>query len=196
MLMPASRQVLVPYFLVFFRLSLAPGFWLAYVLHAEGWIYAAMLLAGIFSDVFDGVLARRWKTSTPGLRRLDSNVDTAFYGCAGTVCVLLHADDVQPWQVGLAIMFALLIAQNLVHGYRYVQQPSYHLWSGKLWSIALVVALIGLFLGYPSAWALHAVVFLGIWNSVEAMIASLILSKPMTDVNTLYHAIKLARAGN
>ncbi|MEI9998573.1 MAG: hypothetical protein WDO13_05100 [Verrucomicrobiota bacterium] len=31
-----------------------------------------LLLAGLVSDIFDGVLARRWKTSTPALRRFDS----------------------------------------------------------------------------------------------------------------------------
>ncbi len=186
----------IPYLLVWFRLLLAPGFWIGYALSVDQRIFAVMLMAGIVSDIFDGVLARRWGTSEPRLRRFDSNTDSVFYGCSGLVGVLLHADFLRPWRTGLLVMFALLIAQNIIHGIRYRQQPSpsYHMWSGKLWSIALVVALISLFLGTPSAWAIDAVIALGILNCVEAIIASLILSKPMTDINTLWHAIQIARA--
>jgi CDP-diacylglycerol--glycerol-3-phosphate 3-phosphatidyltransferase len=184
----------IPYLLVWFRLLLAPGFWIGYALGIDERIFAVMLVAGIVSDIYDGVLARRWGTSTPTLRRFDSNTDSIFYGCAGLVGVFLHAAFLAPWRTGLLVMFAFQIAQNLIHGFRYRQQPSYHMWSGKLWSIALVVALISLFLGTPSAWAVDAVVALGIFNCVEASIASLILSKPLTDINTLYHAILIARA--
>ena len=68
------------------------------------------------------------------------------------------------------------------------------MWSGKLWSIALVVALICLFLDRPSTWTLGAVVGLGVYNSIEGIIASLISPKPLTDVPTVFHVIKLVRA--
>jgi CDP-diacylglycerol--glycerol-3-phosphate 3-phosphatidyltransferase len=151
-----------------------------------------MLIAGIVSDIYDGVLARRWGTSTPRLRRFDSNTDTLFWGCAGMVAVLLHADFLQPWFAGIALMFAFLVAQNIVNGFRYRVQPSYHFYSGKLWSLALVVALTGMFLGHPSGMALGAVVTLGIINSIEGVIASLVLPRPMTDIPTVFHALGIA----
>jgi phosphatidylglycerophosphate synthase len=187
--------VVIPFLLVWFRLVLAPGFWIGYWLAADQRLYVGLLLAGIISDIFDGVLARRWKTSTPRLRRWDGNVDTLFYGCAGTVCVLLHAVSLQPWRIPLLVMFLFLLAQNGVALFRYGRnQPSYHMWSGKLWSISLVVALIGLFLDHPSAWTLGAVVALGLYNSIEGIIASLISPKPLVDIPTVFHVIRLARS--
>lgn len=185
---------MIPYLLVWFRLALAPGFLVGYWVGADQRLYVGLLLAGIVSDIFDGVLARRWKCSTPRLRRLDSNVDTIFYGCAGLVGVILHADFIKPWRIGLLIMFLLLIAQNVINGLRYGRQPSYHMWSGKTWSVMIIVALIGFFLGRPSGWALDVVVGLGIYNSIEGIVASLILPRPLADIPSVFHAINLARA--
>jgi phosphatidylglycerophosphate synthase len=184
---------MIPWILVWFRLSLAPLFPLAFFLGAPGEVYAGLLLAGIISDIFDGVLARRWKSSTPSLRRTDGNVDTVFYSSAGLTAVFLHAAYLAPWRVALAVMFFFMITQNVVNIIRYGRQPSCHMWSGKLWSIALVTALIGLFLNCPSQWALGCMVVLGIYNSLEDIIASLVLPEPMTDIPTVFHAIKIAR---
>ncbi len=182
----------IPYGLVWFRLGLAPCFPLGYALEAAPWFFVVLLGAGIVSDIFDGVLARRWGTSSPRLRTWDSNVDTVFYGLAAITVVLLHAEFLAAWRGPLMVMFGLMIAQNVVNGVRFGRQPAYHMWSGKLWSIVLVVALIGLFLGRPSAWAVDVVVVLGIWNSVEGMVASLILATPMVDVPTVFHAVRIA----
>ncbi len=91
-----------------------------------------------------------------------------------------------PWRAGLLAMFALMIAQNVINGLKYGQQPAYHMWSGKLWSIVLVVALASLFLGAPVAWAVDGVVVLGVLNSVEGIVATLFLPRPMTDVPTVF----------
>jgi CDP-diacylglycerol--glycerol-3-phosphate 3-phosphatidyltransferase len=186
---------MIPWLLVWLRLVLAPCFVVGYFAGAPGWLYVAMLLVGIFSDIFDGVLARRWGTSTPALRRFDSNTDTLFYGCSGTVAVLLNADYLRPWWFGLLAMFALMIAQNVVNGIRYRVQPSYHFYSGKLWSIVLVITLSSLYLRHPLEWAITANIWLGIYNSIEGIIATLILPTPMTDIPTVFHALKIARGG-
>ena len=188
-----SARTWVPYSLVGFRLLLAPLFIVGFLLSAPPWLYVGFLLTGIVSDIFDGVLARRWGTSTPALRRLDSNVDTVFYGLAGITVVMLHAAYLSAWRGGLMAMFAFMIAQNVVNGVRYGRQPAYHMWSGKLWSIVLVIALIGLFLNQPCAWVIDGLIALGIYNSIEGMVASLVLARPMTDIPTMFHAILLRR---
>ena len=186
---------MIPWILLWFRLSLAPLFPIGYLLRADGRFYAGLLLAGIVSDIFDGVLARRWKSSTPSLRRCDGNVDTIFYSSAGLTAVTLHGSYLTPWIWGLAVMFSFMVTQNMVNIVKYGRQPSYHMYSGKLWGIFLVTALIGLFLDRPWIWALDGMVVLGIYNSLEDIIASLVLPTPMTDIPTVFHAIKLARAG-
>lgn len=188
-----SARATIPFLIVWFRLALAPVFALNYGLAGPSWIYVTALLAGIVSDVYDGVLARRWGTSTPLLRRCDSNVDTVFYGFAGVTAVLLQNGWLAPWRTGLMIMFVLMLAQNVVNGVKYRQQPAYHMWSGKLWSIVLVIALISLFINQPSAWAVDGLIALGIYNSIEGIIATLVLPRPMVDIPTVFHALRIAR---
>jgi CDP-diacylglycerol---glycerol-3-phosphate 3-phosphatidyltransferase len=182
----------IPYAMVWFRLALAPIFAANYFIDGPAWVYVVALLGGMISDIYDGVLARRWGTSTPLLRRCDSNVDTIFYGFAGTVAVLHQAAWLSPWRYGIALMFLLMVAQNVINGVKFRQQPAYHMWSGKLWSIVLVIALISLFVNTPSAWAVTGLIVLGIYNSIEGIIASLILPKPMVDIPTVFHAMRIA----
>lgn len=63
------------------RLLLGPvACWLA-VVHAAGWTFALILLVAFLSDIYDGVLARRWGVATEWLRRYDSLTDLFYYGC-------------------------------------------------------------------------------------------------------------------
>jgi phosphatidylglycerophosphate synthase len=45
---------------------------------AGGWLGLTVLVA-LVSDIYDGILARRWGTETPVLRVSDSIADTIFY---------------------------------------------------------------------------------------------------------------------
>jgi len=69
----------LPWALVLFRLSLGPGIvWLGRKFPVPALIVGCIVLA-LVSDIFDGVLARRWLCDTPRLRRWDTLADTAFY---------------------------------------------------------------------------------------------------------------------
>lgn len=41
--------------------------------------YVVLIVIALLTDVFDGILARKWNTSTERLRKLDSNIDTIFW---------------------------------------------------------------------------------------------------------------------
>jgi len=45
------------------------------------WWLVAMLTAGVLSDIFDGIIARRLGMATPALRQADSAVDVLFWCC-------------------------------------------------------------------------------------------------------------------
>ena len=62
-----------------------------------------MIAAGFLSDVYDGILARRWGTETAALRVADSAADTVFYLGVLSAVIARH------WPV-LRDRLALLIA--------------------------------------------------------------------------------------
>jgi len=45
------------------------------------WWLVALLTAGVLSDIFDGIIARRLGVATPALRQADSVVDVLFWFC-------------------------------------------------------------------------------------------------------------------
>jgi CDP-diacylglycerol--glycerol-3-phosphate 3-phosphatidyltransferase len=186
----------IPFALVGLRFALGPCFPVAYTLGAPGWVYVALLFMAIVSDIFDGTLARRWNTVTPQLRRWDSNADSVCFGLATITVVLLRADDLAPWRWPLAAVFFLIIAQNVLNVVRYGRQPAYHMWSGKIWSIIFCITLTALFLDHPCAWAIDLLIVVSLYNSTENIIASTLLPRPMTDIPTMFHAIRIARDGD
>lgn len=126
--------------------------------------------------------------ATLALRRLDTRADMVFYGCAtaaALVCASFPLARLWPWLAAYGLLFAV---RNLVDYLRYRASPSYHMWSGKLWSVVLFAHLVALFCGaqalllLPVAFACYAL------NAVEGIVASLVLSQPCTDVPTVWHA--------
>src|SRR5579862_6481746 len=69
----------VPFILTTFRLLLGPVALACALAGAPPIVYLPILAAGTLSDIFDGVLARRFNASTPALRRYDSVTDMIYY---------------------------------------------------------------------------------------------------------------------
>ena len=178
----------LPVALTLFRLTAGAAFFPLVLWHVPAWLLIALLVAGLLSDIADGIIARRLGMVTLKLRRLDTRADIVFYGCAVTAA-LLHASfplaRLWPWIAAYGLLF---MVRNLVDYLRYRASPAYHMWSGKLWSVVLFVHLAALFCGarafflLPLAFALYAA------NAAEGIIASLVLPQPCTDVPTVWHA--------
>ena len=75
---PAWKSA-VPWALVWFRGVAAPALTWWAIPDDRRWFLGGLMIVAFLSDWLDGVLARRWNTSTPELRRADSLADTVFY---------------------------------------------------------------------------------------------------------------------
>jgi phosphatidylglycerophosphate synthase len=138
------RRALIPYALLFSRLVLAP------VCPLVAWRCspptAGVLLVGIFawailSDIFDGILARRWGVSTAGMRRWDSSVDTVFWISAVGTLLALHRAwfwGRWPW---VAVVLGLEAATYLVSWLRFGREPATHSLGAKIFALVLVAFL-------------------------------------------------------
>ncbi|MCV5084856.1 CDP-alcohol phosphatidyltransferase family protein, partial [Escherichia coli] len=69
----------IPLLLTALRAALAPVVALLALRFPSGLAFALCLAGAFLSDVFDGILARRWGVATQTLRRLDSAADSLFY---------------------------------------------------------------------------------------------------------------------
>jgi len=185
----------VPLLLTLSRFLLAP----ALVAMALWWPsragFGACLVAAVLSDVFDGVIARRLGIATVALRRLDSAADSTFYAAALFAAWHLHPEVITGHAVALGALAVLEGARYVVDLVKFRREASYHMWSSKLWGLALFAGFFSL-LAMDSAGAFVALaIYAGIVADVEGLAISLVLREWRTDVPTLFHALQpLARA--
>src|ERR1017187_8271638 len=80
----------LPFVLTTLRLLLGPIALACALTNVPRWIYLPILVTGTLSDIYDGILARRFGVATPALRRYDSITDVIYYlfilGAAWILC--------------------------------------------------------------------------------------------------------------
>ena len=193
---PAPNRLFhrLPLALTLLRAALAPVMVLLALCRPEPLAFVLCLVAAFLSDVFDGVIARRLGIATPGLRRLDSLADSLFYAGALFAAWSLHREVLLAHRLGLGILFALEALRYALDFWKFRREASYHLWSSKLWGIALFVAFVAL-LGFGNGGAMVTVaIALGIVADLEGLAISLLLREWKNDVPTLVHALRLRSA--
>jgi CDP-diacylglycerol--glycerol-3-phosphate 3-phosphatidyltransferase len=174
------------------RLALAPVALAVSTANAAGPVIAIVLVVGFLSDVFDGVVARHYRVATPGLRRLDSTVDTVFYLAIAYAVFRLHPAPLRAlaWPIGIVLVGEAL---NYVAAYLVFKRGAgYHAWSAKAWGALLFVALL-LLLASGSSALLPVALVLGVIAQADTLAITLALPVWQSDVPSAWHAVRMRR---
>src|SRR5260370_12374733 len=140
----------LPWEMVIARAALAPVVVLISRVRPSGRFLPSCVVFALRSDIFDGILDRRWKVATGLLRRCDTIADTIFY--AGVILVVLlryPATVSRVWPLLLAVV-ALELAQHLFFIVKFPRLSRYHLRASKIWGLPLATGispLLGFSLG-------------------------------------------------
>jgi phosphatidylglycerophosphate synthase len=176
--------------LTLLRLLLAPIILVMVRAGAPGWAFAAVLIAGFLSDVFDGVVARATGVATASLRRLDSAVDTVFYLAVAYAAWRLHPEPLFAMRWAIALILFGEGANHLFAIARFHREPSYHAWSAKVWGLCLFAALVTLFV-LDDGRLLAVAIVAGLVAQLEVLMITFTLPTWRHDVPTVFHAIRL-----
>jgi phosphatidylglycerophosphate synthase len=184
----------IPWSLVAFRLFLGPAIVLASSRTAtpEPWL-GLLFLSGPLSDIFDGVLARRFGTATPALRISDTVVDIIFYLFVLIAVIVINGPAIRHriWLIGAVILIEA--ARLLLDLIKFGRIASYHAYSAKLFGLLLMLA-VGWLLSFPrDSWLLTAALICGILSELEGLAFSFLLPEWIHDVKTLPGALDLRR---
>jgi len=178
----------IPWLLVGFRLSAGPVLiGLSLVWGAEaGAICAAVLSLGVLSDIFDGIIARRLKVVTPGLRQWDSRADVIFWVCGTVALHGMHPGLISRtwWMIA-----ALVVLEAVNHGFsfwKFRREASPHHWLSKLFGLGLWALFAQLFLTGQPGWLLTGVFVLGVVSQVEAFAITARLKAWRCDVPSVF----------
>ncbi|WP_367275063.1 CDP-alcohol phosphatidyltransferase family protein [Microcoleus sp. CAWBG24] len=148
-------------------------------------------LVGFFSDIFDGIIARRIGVSNQQLRQADSWADVCFYICVFASAWLVHKDLVIAFRVPLLAVVFVQLVWWIVNLLKYGKPASYHTYSAKFWGITLFIATIALFGFNYAGIPLWLAIISGIIHTVEEIAMTLVLPEWKHDVLSIFHALRL-----
>ena len=185
------RRTHIPLALTALRALLAPVVVALALLWPRPWAFALCLVAAFLSDLFDGIVARRLGVATPGLRRLDSIADSIFYVGALFAAWHLHPAALRDHAAALVVLGVLEVARYAFDLRKFGKEASYHMWSSKLWGVALFVGFVALLAFGDERWFVPAAIWIGIAADVEGLAISFTLAEWRNDVPTIWHARRL-----
>jgi phosphatidylglycerophosphate synthase len=160
---------------------------------AGGWL-GAMVAAALLSDIYDGILARRWGGETAGLRMSDSVADTIFYlGVVGALWIrepeVLRGN--WPWWVGLFVIEGVRYGFDF---WKFGKAASYHSYMAKAWGLLIAVAVVGVLSFGGLRWLIRVALVFGIVVNAEGLAMSVMLPRWKNDVKTLGRAWEFRKA--
>lgn len=115
----------LPAILVSFRAMLGLGVIVISQLSRSGFLLASCIVLALLSDVFDGVLARRWHIDTENLRRWDTRADTLFYACVLFVVWLRYPTAIEHRWLLIAGLLTAEAANHVIAIAKFGRHASY-----------------------------------------------------------------------
>jgi CDP-diacylglycerol--glycerol-3-phosphate 3-phosphatidyltransferase len=179
-----------PQLLIAFRAFCGPALFVLACFGFGGWTLTAVLAAGLLSDIFDGIIARRAGTATPSLRMADTIVDTIFYAAAGLALAVAVPGSYDGAWLPLCLLIVVHVSRTTFEMIKFGRVASYHMWSSKALGVVLASALgVAFASGRPTP-LLAVGLWLGVANELEGFTASAILPAWRSDVPSLLHALR------
>jgi CDP-diacylglycerol--glycerol-3-phosphate 3-phosphatidyltransferase len=192
--MNGSPLLRIPLALTLLRAALGPVVVVLALTHPDEALFAICLILAFLSDYFDGVVARYLGIATANLRRLDSIADSIFYVAALLAAWHLHSELLLPYLPSLGALLALEAARYAFDYRKFGKEASYHMWSSKLWGIALFTGFFALLVCGVAGWPVSLAIYIGFLADFEGLAISLVLRRWRADVPTIFHAIRLRAA--
>ncbi len=176
----------LPFALTTLRLLLGPfalaGAWA----HWPRLIFLPILVAGTLSDIYDGILARRYGVATPALRRYDSVTDLIYYlFVLGAIWQLCHGVVVaNRWALALILVLETVVI--LVCYLKFRTYPATHSWLAKFYGLYLLFSLTALLAFDAGAWAIVSLAGVAALADGEIILMHLLSPVAPVDVKTIF----------
>lgn len=185
----------IPYLLIAARFILAPVILLlAYFKGSEaGFLILAFMYFGLFTDIFDGIIARKVGVSSEKLRRLDSQTDLIFWLSLGFAAYLLNPGLIKSEWKGVVLIFIMEALCYVISWLKFGKETCTHAWLSKLWELSLLLALTYVIGFQKTGWPFNLTVILGFISHVDVILIILLLPKWQYDVPSSYHAWKIRK---
>lgn len=185
-----------PYILILFRLILGP-IMICLTYNSIDYLRPILVLfifLGLFSDIFDGIIARKTGVASEKLRRMDSQTDLVFWLCVGWCSWLLNPEIIIANKFSIITVFIMEGLTYLFSLFKFGKETCTHAFLSKLWGITLLVVFVSIIgFGYGGV-SLYLAVLVGIIAHIDVYLIIYFLPKWTHDIPSCYHAY-LIRSG-
>lgn len=183
----------IPYILIAVRCILAPVIMaLAYFKGEESrFLILVLMYAGLLTDIFDGIIARKAGVSSEQLRRLDSQTDLVFWLSLGFASYCITPELITNEWKGVLLIFVMEALCYLVSFLKFGKETCTHAFLSKMWGLSLLIAFTYLIGFQQAGWAFYVTVALGFISHIDVILIILLLPKWQYDVPSSYHAWKI-----
>lgn len=149
-------------------------------------IYLPILITATLSDIFDGILARRFHAATARLRRYDSATDVVYYLFVLAAAWILCKPQLMETIWALAVLLlseASCVAVSLV---RFKKYPATHTYLAKFYGLSLLAGLIALLVFNASGWVIITLVCIGLVTNLEIISIHIAMNVPPVDIPSIF----------
>jgi len=188
-----SKRNAIPWLMAAGRAGLGPILITGAACGWNGFALAGIVVGALLSDIFDGVLARRWGCDTAAVRLFDSIADTVFYLCVGIALWIGHPHILH---ANLTLLLALMAAEALRFTFDFIKfgkPASYHSYLAKGWGLLLAITVVSIFAFAGGVVLMPLALWTGIACNLQDLFLSVILPSWQRDVKTIPAGLRLRR---
>jgi phosphatidylglycerophosphate synthase len=187
------KPATLPYLLIWFRgmAGLVILFLCLLQLPLAGIFCTALLALGVMSDIFDGVLARKFNVVTPDLRIWDSRCDLLFWICTIVGVHILWPKLWATTWLMVAVIGSLEVTARLISHVRFGREASTHHVLSKIFTLFLWALVSQAFLIGGTGILFWATFALGVISQLEAIAIMMVVPHWVFDVKGIGSALKM-----
>ena len=155
-------------------------------------IVLILMYVGVLTDIFDGIIARKYNISTEKLRVRDTIIDLLFY-----LSILFFVLNYNPHFIydNKFLLIIILFLEFLMYSVsllRFKKVPSPHAILSKFWGIYIIIEMTLILLNVPG---IHFTIALmiGIIVHLDRLMIYILLKKWEHDIPTCIQAYKLRK---
>jgi phosphatidylglycerophosphate synthase len=152
-----------------------------------------LLITGLITDIFDGIIARKLNVSTVKLRRMDSFIDQIFWLSALVAAYVTCSDFFKENGVLLAILLGAEALTYMVSYLKFKKEVATHAILSKVWTLTILATLVQIMATCDSSWLFITCFYTGMITRMEIIAILIVIKKWENDVPSLYHAVMIRK---
>lgn len=185
----------IPILLIYSRLLFSAVILLLAFVQPEHFrlIINILLITGLITDVFDGIIARKLNVSTVKLRRMDSFIDQIFWLSALAAAYIICSNFFKENGVLLAVLLGAEALTYMVSYLKFKKEVATHAILSKVWTLTILATLVQIIAACDSGWLFLTCFYTGIITRLEIIAILMVIRKWENDVPSLYHAVMIRK---